>query len=283
MRCAIYTRKSADEAIDTQHSSIETQRNLCEKYVASQAGEGWVIVPTRYDDLGASGGSLKRSALTRLLADIDAGLVDVVVVYKIDRLSRSLRDFLNLMEVLNDRGVTFVSITQSFSTTTSVGRLTLNVLLSFAQFERELMGERRKDWIAGARMRGLWTSGPAPFGYALDNLRLVVHPERAELVRLVFRAFPRTRSAGTIADQLNDAGHRNRFGRTFDGRTVKRMLTNRVYRGDLKYRGELIAGTHEAIITEASWRRAQTILAATGGAGLHSWQRDRKPQHLTAV
>lgn len=270
MRCAIYTRKSAEEAENSQLSTIENQRDLCEKYVASQAGEGWVALSARYDDSGWSGGTLKRPGLEQLLADVDAGLVDRIVVYKIDRLSRSLRDFLNLVDRLERAGAGVVSVTQSFDTATSMGRLTLNILLSFAQFERELTGERSRDWKAGARARGLWTSGPPPFGYSLADLHLEVHPERAAIVRLVYRHFVKLRSFAQVAAALNAAGHRNRKDRPFEGRLIKAIVSSRLYRGELPHAGGFLPGTHKAIVGEALWRRAQTVLTEIG-AKPHRW------------
>ena len=261
MRCAIYTRKSADERPDVRLSTIDNQRDLCEKYVASQAGDGWQALEERYDDLGWSGSTMERPALKRLIADIENGLVDAIVVYKIDRLSRSLRDFLGLVDALEKRQVTFVSVTQAFNTSSSMGRLTINVLLSFAQFERELIGERSRDWKAGARAKGLWTSGPPPFGYIVRDLKLEPHPEHAAVVRRVYRQFLKTKSYAPIADDLNASGLRNRLGFEIDGRMVKAMLTSRVYRGDLTFRRNPIPGFHRPIVSEALWQQVQTIIA----------------------
>jgi site-specific DNA recombinase len=174
MRCAVYTRKSSEEGLDMEFNSLDAQREACEAYIASQKPEGWVLVHDRYDDGGVSGGTLERPALKRLLADIERGQVDVVVVYKIDRLSRSLMDFAKLVEVFERRNVTFVSVTQSFNTTTSMGRLTLNILLSFAQFEREVIGERIRDKFAASRKKGMWMGGFVPLGYRVENRKLVI-------------------------------------------------------------------------------------------------------------
>lgn len=263
MRCAIYTRKSADERVDSQLSTIENQRDLCEKYIASQAAEGWVAMARHYDDLGYSGGSLKRPALQQLVADIESGLIDVVVVYKIDRLSRSLRDFVELVDHFERRGVSFVAITQAFDTSSSMGRLSLNILLSFAQFERELTGERLRDWYAGARRRGLWT-GRAPFGYDSTSKRLTINREQAEAVRLAFRRYPKVRSSRLIADLLNARGFLNREGRPWIAQTVNAMLNNRLYRGDLVYKGQVqMVGAFDPIVTEGQFRRAQEALAGS--------------------
>jgi site-specific DNA recombinase len=175
-RCAVYTRKSTDEGLEKEFNSLDAQREACEAYIASQRSEGWVLVHDRYDDGGVSGGTLERPALKRLLADIEAGLVDVVVVYKIDRLSRSLMDFAKLVQIFDQNDVTFVSVTQSFNTTTSMGRLTLNILLSFAQFEREVIGERVRDKIAASRARGMWMGGPVSLGYRVENRNRCLAP-----------------------------------------------------------------------------------------------------------
>src|SRR5262245_19772381 len=188
-RCAVYTRKSTDEGLDMAFNSLDAQREACEAYTASQRGEGWVLVADRYDDGGYSGGNLERPALKRLLADIEARKVDCVVVYKIDRLTRSLMDFSKLVDQFDKYGVTFVSVTQSFSTTTSMGRLTLNILLSFAQFERELGSERVRDKIAASKRRGLWTGGVVPLGYKAENRQLVIQPAEAEIVRRIFTSY----------------------------------------------------------------------------------------------
>lgn len=283
MRCAIYARKSADERSTVSLRTIDNQRTLCEHHILARSGEGWTVLPTLYEDEGWSGASLARPALDRLLADIDAGEVDAVVVYKLDRLSRSLSDFLALLERFEGAGVAFVSTTQSFDTATSVGRLTLNILLSFAQFERELIGERTRDWVAGARRRGIWTSGPVPYGYQRHEGRLRPHEERAAIVRWSFRRFLKVRCFGDLALELNAAGHRNRFGRTFDGRTVKVMIENRVYLGEMSHRGETVLDTHEPIIGKAAWRKAQQVVAEirAGKYGrMGAWQRDRMPRAI---
>ena len=183
LRWAVYTRKSSEEGLDMEFNSLDAQREACEAYVASQKAEGWLLVPDRYDDGGFSGGTLERPALQRLIADIEAKRVDVVVVYKIDRLSRSLMDFAKLVEVFDRNSVTFVSVTQSFNTTTSMGRLTLNILLSFAQFEREVIGERIRDKFAASRKKGMWMGGWAPLGYDVKDRKLVVNEAEAAIVR----------------------------------------------------------------------------------------------------
>lgn len=254
MRCAIYTRKSTDDARDSQLKSVDNQRDLCAKYIESQAAEGWSLLPDRYDDEGFGGGNMKRPALERLMADVRTGAVDAIVVYKIDRLSRSLRDFANIIDAFDRAGVSFYSTTQQFSTTTSMGRLTLNILLTFAQFEREMIGERTRDWVAGAKARGIWTSGPPPYGYRLENKRLAVHDERAEVVRFIFRRFARLGVFADVAEEVNCQGHRNRRGARFDGRLIKAVLTNRTYLGESPH--------HPRIVTKAAWMKAQEAIAA---------------------
>jgi DNA invertase Pin-like site-specific DNA recombinase len=186
LRCAVYTRKSSEEGLDQEFNSLDAQRESCENYVASQKAEGWLLLGDRYDDGGYSGGTLERPALKRLLADIEAGAVDIVVVYKIDRLSGALMDFAKLVEVFDRKNVTFVSVTQSFNTTTSMGRLTLNILLSFAQFEREVIGERIRDKVAASRRKGMWMGGWTPLGYDVKDRKLVVNEKEAVTVRMIF-------------------------------------------------------------------------------------------------
>src|SRR5206468_5092470 len=202
LRCAVYTRKSSEEGLEMEFNSLEAQRESCEACVASQRAEGWLLVPDRYDDGGFSGGTLDRPALKRLLTDIEAGKVDIVVVYKIDRLSRSLMDFTRLVEVFDQHKVTFVSVTQSFNTTTSMGRLMLNVLLSFAQFEREVIGERIRDKIAASRRKGMWMGGFVPLGYRVENRKLLIHQEEAATVRMIFERFVKIGSATALARAL---------------------------------------------------------------------------------
>jgi DNA invertase Pin-like site-specific DNA recombinase len=194
LRCAVYTRKSTEEGLHMEFNSLDAQREACESYVASQKAEGWTLVPDRYDDGGFSGATLERPALRRLIGDIEAGGIDVVVVYKIDRLSRSLMDFAKLVEILDRNSVTFVSVTQAFNTTTSMGRLTLNILLSFAQFEREVIGERIRDKFAASRKRGIWMGGWAPLGYDIRDRKLVINAVEAVSVRTIFQRFARVGS-----------------------------------------------------------------------------------------
>ena len=206
-RCAIYTRKSTEHNLDLEFNSLDAQREACEAYIKSQAHEGWRLVPDRYDDGGLSGASLDRSALRKLLADVRAGKINTVVVYKVDRLTRSLADFAKLVELFDQHGVSFVSITQSFNTTSSMGRLTLNVLLSFAQFEREVIGERVRDKIAASKRKGLWVGGPVPLGYRCIDKKLVVVPEEAETVRTIFTTLSGAWLHGSFDRGARSAGH----------------------------------------------------------------------------
>jgi DNA invertase Pin-like site-specific DNA recombinase len=259
-RCAVYTRKSSEEGLDMEFNSLDAQRESCEAYVASQKPEGWVLVPDRYDDGGFSGGTLERPALQRLLADIEAGRVDVIVVYKIDRLSRSLMDFSKRVEVFDRKGVTFVSVTQSFNTTTSMGRLTLNILLSFAQFEREVIGERIRDKVAASRKKGIWMGGWAPLGYDIKDRKLVVNEIEAVLVRQIFERFVRCGSVTVLARELAAEKAKNKYGKAIDKGIVYRLLNNRVYIGDAVHKGAAYPGEHEAIVSKALWERVHAGL-----------------------
>jgi DNA invertase Pin-like site-specific DNA recombinase len=259
-RCAIYTRKSSEEGLDMEFNSLDAQREACEAYIASQRAEGWVLVRDRYDDGGVSGGTLERPALKRLLADIEEGLVDVIVVYKIDRLSRALMDFAKLVEVFDRNNATFVSITQAFNTTTSMGRLTLNILLSFAQFEREVIGERIRDKVAASRKRGMWMGGFVPLGYDVRDRKLVVNPTEAELVRAVFTGFVETRSGTVLLRRLREAGATTKRGKPFTKTDIYRVLNNRVYLGEAVHKGTAYAGEHTAIVSAAQWEAAHAVL-----------------------
>ena len=216
LRCAIYTRKSSEEGLDMEFNSLDAQREACEAYIASQKAEGWVAVRDRYDDGGFSGGTLERPGLRQLLADVEHGLVDVIVVYKIDRLSRSLMDFARLVEAFDRNNVTFVSVTQAFNTTTSMGRLTLNILLSFAQFEREVIGERIRDKFAASRKRGMWMGGFVPMGYDVVNRKLVINQPEAASVRHMFQRFVELGSATLLTRELVAQGALNKRGKPID-------------------------------------------------------------------
>jgi DNA invertase Pin-like site-specific DNA recombinase len=260
LRCAVYTRKSTDEGLDKEFNTLDAQREACEAYIASQRAEGWVLVRDRYDDGGFSGGSLERPALQRLLRDIQADLVDVIVVYKIDRLSRSLMDFAKLVEVMDAHGVTFVSVTQSFNTTTSMGRLTLNILLSFAQFEREVIGERIRDKVAASKARGMWMGGKVPLGYDVANRKLVVNEPEAARVRRVFGLFVETGSGVETARRLQAEGITSRSGRMLDRSDVYKILHLRTYVGEVEHKGNVYSGEHEAVVPRDLWDRAHAVL-----------------------
>jgi DNA invertase Pin-like site-specific DNA recombinase len=259
-RCAIYTRKSSEEGLEQEFNSLHAQREACEAYITSQRSEGWVLVRDQYDDGGISGGTLERPGLKRLLEDIEDGLVDVVVVYKIDRLSRSLADFAKLVEVFDRNGVTFVSVTQSFNTTTSMGRLTLNILLSFAQFEREVTAERIRDKIAASRRRGIWMGGVPPFGYRVENRRRVHDGERAEQALWIFRRFLAVGSGTILAQEAHERGILTRSGRPLDKKAIYRMLGNRTYLGEAPYKGDTYPGEHDGIVDQKTWDRVHAIL-----------------------
>ena len=259
-RCAIYTRKSSEEGLDMEFNSLDAQRDACEAYVASQKSEGWATIRERYDDGGFSGGTLERPALKQLLADIEAGLIDVIVVYKIDRLSRSLMDFAKLVEVFDRNNVTFVSVTQSFNTTTSMGRLTLNILLSFAQFEREVIGERIRDKFAASRKRGMWMGGFVPMGYDVNDRKLVVNEAEAQTVRMIFERFVALGSASALARALQAERVLNKRGKLIDKGFIYKLINNRVYLGEAVHKGTSYPGEHEAIISQDLWDDVHAIL-----------------------
>ena len=260
LRCAVYTRKSTEEGLDKEFNSLDAQREACEAYIASQKPEGWLLLPDRYDDGGFSGGTLERPALQRLIADIEARRVDVVVVYKIDRLSRSLMDFAKLVEVLDRNSVTFVSVTQSFNTTTSMGRLTLNILLSFAQFEREVIGERIRDKFAASRKKGMWMGGFVPLGYDVKDRKLIVNKTEAAVVRMIFERFIKIGSATELVRRLRAEGIRGKQGKLVDKGYVYKLLNNHVYAGEAVHKGTAYPGEHQAIVDRALWDRVRTIL-----------------------
>jgi DNA invertase Pin-like site-specific DNA recombinase len=259
-RCAIYTRKSSEEGLEQEFNSLHAQRESCEAYITSQRSEGWTLLRDQYDDGGISGGTLERPGLKQLLADIEDGLIDVIVVYKIDRLSRSLMDFSKLVEVFDRMNVTFVSVTQSFNTTTSMGRLTLNILLSFAQFEREVTGERIRDKVAASRKKGMWMGGFVPFGYDVKDRKLVVNEQEAATVQGIFERFVELGSATALARELRRAGARNKRGTLIDKGFLYRLLNNRVYRGLAVHKGTAYPGEHDAIIDEPLWTQVHAIL-----------------------
>jgi DNA invertase Pin-like site-specific DNA recombinase len=271
-RCAVYTRKSTEHNLDLAFTSLDAQREACEAYITSQAGEGWRLVGDRYDDGAFSGASLERPALQRLLADVRGRRIDIVVVYKVDRLTRSLADFAKLIELFETHSVSFVSVTQSFNTRSSMGRLTLNVLLSFAQFERELIGERVRDKIAASKRRGIWVGGPVPLGYAAVDKKIVVVPAEAEAVRTIFERYLALGSIRALAVELDRHGIRSKPRRLSNGRSVgggrfgvgalAHLLKNRFYIGEVVYRGEVYRGEHEPALDSALFEEVQGKLAA---------------------
>lgn len=260
VRCAIYTRKSSEEGLDMDFNSLDAQRESCEAYIVSQRAEGWTTVSDRYDDGGFSGGTLERPALKRLLSAVQSGKIDVIVVYKIDRLSRSMLDFLNLIELFERQGVTFVSVTQSFNTKDAMGRMALNILVTFAQFERELIGERIRDKVAASRKRGKWMGGWTPLGYEVRDRKLLVHEADADRVRAIFRRFVQLKSATLLARELIAANQRTRYGHLLDKTLLYRILHNRVYLGEAVHKGTCYPGEHEAIIDKKLWDQAHSIL-----------------------
>jgi site-specific DNA recombinase len=273
IRCAIYTRKSSEEGLDQDFNSLDAQRESCDAYIASQRSEGWVALADRYDDGGFSGGTLERPALQRLMVDIEGGRIDVIVVYKIDRLSRSLMDFAKLVEVFDRKSVTFVSVTQSFNTTTSMGRLTLNVLLSFAQFEREVTGERIRDKFAASKKKGMWMGGTPPVGYDIVSRKLLVNEPEAETVRLIFQRYLDLGCVRRLRDDLNDRGvvskqwtsttGRTHGGTPFDRGALYCLLRNRLYVGETMHKGKAWQGEHRAIVGRELFESVQQRLAAS--------------------
>jgi site-specific DNA recombinase len=269
-RCAIYTRKSHEEGLQLEFNSLHAQRDAALAYIVSQKSEGWIALPDHYDDGGISGGTLERPGLKRLLLDIEDGLIDIVVAYKVDRLSRSLMDFAKLVDIFERNNVSFVSVTESFNTNTSMGRLTLNVLLSFAQFERELAGERIRDKFLQSRKRGLWMGGWAPLGYDVEGRRLVVVEREAALVRRIFDRFAKTGSALTIARELNAAGEVTkrracatgaRGGKPWTKGAIYKVLANRAYVGEAVHKGVAYPGEHAAIVDQRTWDKAHAVMA----------------------
>jgi len=291
-RCAIYTRKSTDEGLEQAFNSLDAQREACAAFVLSQKHEGWTTLPALYDDGGYSGGTMERPALRKLIADIEAGQIDVVVVYKVDRLTRALSDFAKLVEIFDRRGVSFVSITQQFNTTTSMGRLTLNVLLSFAQFEREVIGERVRDKIAASKKKGMWMGGTVPLGYDVKDRKLVINRAEARIVVDIFQRYRRLRSVRTLSEDLATAGIKSKrrvhpdgteYGRQrFSHGALYLLLQNRIYRGETTHKGNSYPGEHPAIVDKQLWDAVQAILAEnrvarTAGAGT------RHPSLLTGL
>ncbi|HMV58057.1 MAG TPA: recombinase family protein [Nitrospira sp.] len=273
MRCAIYTRKSTEEGLDMDYNSLDAQRDACHAFIASQKSEGWVALRDAYEDGGFSGGTLNRPGVQRLLEDVQEGLIDVIVVYKIDRLSRSLADFSKLVELFDEHKVTFVSVTQSFNTTTSMGRLTLNILLSFAQFERELGGERVRDKIAASRAKGIWMGGMPPLGYDVVERKLVPNPVEAKLVSHIFERFVALGSMTVLANELRAEGvttkswttikEKHRAGKLIDKGYLYKLFKNPVVIGIAAYKGKHFPGEHQPILDKELWDQVQEMLGRT--------------------
>ncbi|PWB92085.1 recombinase family protein [Methylocystis sp. MitZ-2018] len=290
-RCAIYTRKSTEHNLDLAFNSLDAQREACEAYIKSQAHEGWRLVADRFDDGGLSGASLERPALQGLLEQVRSRKIDIIVVYKVDRLTRSLADFAKLVELFDEFDVSFVSVTQSFNTTSSMGRLTLNVLLSFAQFEREVIGERVRDKIAASKRKGIWVGGPVPLGYRSVGKKLEVVPEEAGLVRKIFADYLRLGSIGELAAALDREGVRPRPRKLASGKIIAaerfmvgplaHMLKNRFYVGEIAYRGEIHKGEHEPILDRDLFDAVQARLAE--GAVKRKLTRSRSSSMLVGL
>ncbi len=271
LRCAVYTRKSTEDGLEQEFNSLHAQREACEAYILSQRHEGWSLVARAFDDGGFSGGNMQRPGLLTLLEDVEAGFVDVIVVYKVDRLTRSLADFAKIVERLDARDASFVSVTQAFNTTTSMGRLTLNVLLSFAQFEREVTGERIRDKIAASKKKGLWMGGPVPLGYQVIDRKLIPVPEEAEHVRTIMRRYIASRSANELIAQLETEDIRTKIQRRTSGPhkggipfkrgSLFHLLKNPIYRGKIVHKGTAFDGEHEPIVDEDLWSAVQARLS----------------------
>ena len=273
-RCAIYTRKSSEEGLDQAYNSLDAQRDACAAYIVSQKHEGWVLVDKYYDDGGFSGGSLERPALKSLFADLTNGTVDIIVVYKIDRLTRSLADFAKLTELFDKHEISFVAVTQQFNTSTSMGRLTLNVLLSFVQFEREVTGERIRDKIAASKRRGMWMGGRTPIGYDVKDKKLIINGQEAETVTHIFKRYLELKSVKLLQADLERSGIRSKPHITKDGKSygacviyrgaLSHIIANQIYRGVIAFKGELYRGEHERIVPEDLFQSVQDLLEAQG-------------------
>jgi site-specific DNA recombinase len=279
IRCAIYSRKSSEEGLEQSFNSLDAQREACEAYVLSQRQEGWRVIGTPYDDGGYSGGSMERPALKQLLADIDARKIDVVVVYKVDRLTRSLADFARIVQVFDSRNMSFVSVTQQFNTTSSMGRLTLNVLLSFAQFEREVTGERIRDKIAASKRKGMWMGGRVPLGYDLKDRKLIVNPAEAKQVQEIFRAYLEVGCVRKLKAHLEEhrigskprtcSSGQNSGGGSYSRGALYKLLANRIYIGEIFHKGNSYPGEHKAIIDRELWESVRAKLAGNHRARRH--------------
>jgi site-specific DNA recombinase len=269
-RCAIYTRKSSEEGLEQEFNSLDAQRLSAENYILSQSHEGWILVNDHYDDGGYSGGTLERPALKRLFNDIKAGKIDCIIVYKIDRLTRSLADFSEIIKILDEYNVSFVAVTQSFNTANSMGRLMLNVLLSFAQYERELTGERIRDKFDASCKKGMWMGGCIPIGYDLKDRRLTINEDEAKIIRILFNTFIENGSVTETYRELNDLGFKTKTwiassgkihkGKNFNKCNVRNILNNELYIGKINHKGNIYDGLHNAIISDEVWQKAQKLL-----------------------
>jgi site-specific DNA recombinase len=292
IRCAIYTRKSSEEGLEQSFNSLDAQREACQAFVASQRQEGWRALPARYDDGGFSGGTLSRPALKRLLADVEAKKVDTIVVYKVDRLTRSLADFAKIVEALDARGVSFVSVTQQFNTTSSMGRLTLNVLLSFAQFEREVTGERIRDKIAASKRKGMWMGGTVPLGYEVKERKLIVNPKEAKLVNRLFRLYLELGCVRKLKARLDREGITTKVrtsvvgnqsgGNAYARGALYKILQNWIYLGEIHHAKQYYQGEHEAIVPRDLWDLVQNKLASNN-RGQKSGARAKSPGLLAGL
>ncbi len=269
-RCAVYTRKSSEEGLEQDFNSLDAQREAGEAYIKSQKHEGWELITTKYDDGGYSGGNMERPALKQLLTDIEAGKIDVIVVYKVDRLSRALSDFAKMVEVFDKYNVSFVSVTQQFNTTTSMGRLTLNVLLSFAQFEREVTGERIRDKFAASKKKGMWMGGPVPLGYDVKDRKLVINESEADIIKYIYTRYIERSDSETLPElleELKSKGYRNKsytsqkgnyiIGKDFTLSQIHKILSNPIYIGKIKHKDKLYDGEQQPIITQEQWTQVQ--------------------------
>ena len=259
-RCVVYTRKSHEEGLDQAFNSLDAQRQACESYIQSQQFNGWELMPKRYDDGGFSGGTLERPALKELLADIEAGKVDVVVIYKIDRLSRSLVDFAELQSRFEKHGVSFVSVTQQIDTSGSTGRMMLNILMTFAQYEREIIADRIRDKMAATRKQGKFAGGTLPYGYKSENKKMVIRQDEAEVLKRIFQRYLEIQSPKQIAIELNSNGLRIRTGREWNTSHIYRQLNSYACIGKVEYKGQIYDGEHEAIIPMETWNEVQRLL-----------------------
>ena len=281
-RCAIYTRKSHEEGLEQAFNSLDAQREAGVDYIRSQKHEGWEVIERQYDDGGFTGGNMKRPGLQALLDDIECGRVDIVLVYKVDRLSRSIHDFAVLMKQFEDSGVSFVSVTQQFNTTTSMGRLTLNMLLSFAQFEREVTGERIRDKLAATKKKGYWVGGTPPLGYRLEEKQLHINPEEAKLINKIFQDYLHIPSLIKLAESLNAKGYTTKYckrasGKQYGGKPITpkylyRIKNNKLYIGKIEHKDKVWAGLHEPIIALSLCQSVHTKIESRNNQALYRWE-----------